>query len=43
MSKINETLEEENFELQRLLCEIRAKNGLPQENGYNLIPAREIS
>jgi hypothetical protein len=29
MHKIDEILNDEDFELQRLLCEIRAKNGLP--------------
>jgi hypothetical protein len=29
MYKIDEILSDEDFELQRLLCEIRAKNGLP--------------
>ena len=32
MNKINEILNDEDFELRRLLCEIRAKNGLPPEN-----------
>jgi hypothetical protein len=32
MNKIGEILNGEDFELQRLLCEIRAKNGLPPEN-----------
>jgi hypothetical protein len=32
MNKINEILDAEDFELQRLICEIKAKNGLPPEN-----------
>ena len=32
MNKIDEALSDEDFELRRLLCEIRAKNGLPPEN-----------
>jgi hypothetical protein len=32
MNKIDETLNDKDFELRRLLCEIRAKNGLPPEN-----------
>jgi hypothetical protein len=35
MDKIDETLSDEDFELQRLLCEIRAKNGLPPENEFD--------
>jgi hypothetical protein len=34
MNKIEETLNDKDFELQRLLCEIRAKNGLPPENEF---------
>lgn len=32
MNKIDEILNRDDFELQRLLCEIRAKNGLPPED-----------
>jgi len=43
MNKINEILNDEDFELRRLLCEIRAKNGLPPENDIDHVWARIVS
>lgn len=31
MNKVEENLSKKDFELQRLVCEIKAKNGLPVE------------
>jgi len=36
MNKIDENLKDEDFELHRLLCEIRAKNGLPPEKNLDV-------
>ena len=43
MNRISEILNDEDFELRRLLCEIRAKNGLPPENDIDHIWARIVS
>ncbi len=40
MNKINEILNDDDFELHRLLCEIRAKNGLPTENDIDRVWAK---
>ncbi len=42
MNKIDENLKDEDFELYRLLCEIRAKNGLPPENEFGRVTQATI-
>jgi hypothetical protein len=42
MNKINGILTDEDFELRRLICEIKAKNGLPPENDIDYTPNGRI-
>ena len=43
MNKIDEILNDEDFELRRLICEIKAKNGLPPQNDIDYTSTGRIN